>query len=97
MKLNYGIVAVLNSDLDKFVSEELDNESFELFLGALQIQHFCGYEAPPTDIEFLSLYHELKNDADHELTNKEFVLLPASKTLVSDIKKEMGVGENHEF
>jgi hypothetical protein len=79
MKINYGIIAV---DVD---------ESDANFL---KILHFVGYEKKPEQIDYDSLFEELKNDVEFGLThlfnsNKkdQLILMEAPESIVEHYKE----------
>lgn len=80
MTIKYGIVAYT---LD--ANKELPT---------INVLHFCGYEAPPTQQDIDSLARELNTDPEFDLVGrigKDVLLMPAKDWMIREMAKQVKI------
>ena len=81
MKIRYGIVAYTLRDKEN---------------PWIDVKHFCAYENPPSESDFLSLTDELNTDPEFGLVGRigeDVFLMMATPEMIADMIDKLGTDE----
>lgn len=95
LNFRHGIIALANHGEapDEIVMGTIERDAGGLF----DILSFIGFENPPTHDDFMSAYGELQMDAALGLSHYNFILVPAPRAVVADLRRNFRLSPEEEL
>lgn len=88
MKLNYALVAIKKTDLERIQSiphKELSVADYD----GIKFYHAVMFEEMPTFFSYMSVYNELKQDPEFGLQDEELIVLPATDDFLKELQNDL--------